>query len=85
MSPRGNFMAVSSYDWARPHGAEARPAVTLYEVGSGQIVTTVTHDPVRVEKDRFLGSLIPSFSPDGQYMFTSGLDGTKAWRMLPED
>jgi hypothetical protein len=48
------------------------------------VLASVAHDPVRVEKDRAFGTLVPSFSPDGRYMITSGLDGTRVWRMLSE-
>jgi len=84
ISPQGRYIAVSRYDWLGPKSAKAAPQVFLYELASGRLAGTVSHDVVRDSRERFSGMLVPSFSPDGRYLITSGLDATKVWRMLPE-
>ncbi len=84
ISPHGTMIAISRYDWLGRQGADALPRVHLHDLSSGRMLATVSHAAVRDPKERFAGMLVPSFSPDGRYLVTAGLDATNVWRMLPE-
>jgi WD40 repeat protein len=82
ISPNGKLLAVSQRIMADASTRETKPTVQIYDIDSGQLLDSVIHDRVRMQRGQnSYGSFNSNgiqFTSDGKYLITSGLN-TKAW------
>ena len=80
ISPDGKLIVVGQRKKdARPQ--RYRATAQIYEVSSGQIVASVTHDPISTRDGYLWGLLQSRFTPNGKYLITTGDDGTRVWEV----
>lgn len=80
ISPGGKFLAVSQ---RKPNDKpqKMRPQVWIYDIASGVIVGTATHEPAVTPRGYLWAILESRFTPDGRYLITLGDGGTRVWEL----
>ena len=82
VSPDGESLAVAK---RIPQGGDVRLVVDIYQVTSGKLVATATHDRVPSGRDQILNGQFDhaenglQFTPDGRFLVTSGNNRVKVW------
>jgi WD40 repeat protein len=78
ISPDGKLLAISQPAF----NDQPKPTVHIYDISSNRQVGEVTHPPVRGNV-RMAGMIASTFTPDGSYLITSGVNDTRVWRIRP--
>lgn len=81
ISPDGKTLAVGERVPLHGRKSGTQPTVTLFDIASRRKLATIIHDQFYGGGGEFLyAGVETSFSPDGSFLITSGLN-TKIWRM----